>query len=318
MKFKDFFEMFPNEEACRLKIKEIREKEGVVCKKCNCKEHYWKNDKQLWQCKECSFRTTLRSGTVMENSKLPFRYWLTAMQFLTHNKKSYSAKSIQNELGHKRYEPIWTMLHKLRAVMGYRDSEYELSNWIELDEGFFEHVKTKDQENKTNGGKNKRGRGSEKQAKVIVAIESDPTKATKLENPHNKKRKAGYLKMIVVDDLEADTIDFEVKHAISKDATVETDGYKSYNGLNQLVKRHIVQKSLPKDEVSKVFPWVHTAISNSKKLLLGVWHRIDDKYLQNYLNEYCYRYNRRYFGDKVFDRLLVTAVSYTSYGHRSG
>jgi hypothetical protein len=318
MKFKDFFEMFPDEEACRLKIKEIREKEGVVCKKCKSKEHYWKRDKQLWQCKRCSFRTTLRSGTVMENSKLPFRYWLTAMQFLTHNKKSYSAKSIQNELGHKRYEPIWAMLHKLRAVMGYRDSEYELSNWVVLDEGFFEHVNTKDKEKKKEEDKNKRGRGSDKQAKVLVAIESDPTKATNLDKPHNKKRKAGYLKMIVVDDLSSETIDFEVIHAIDKNAIVETDGYKGYKNLNNLVKKHIAHKSLPKQEITKAFPWVHTAISNAKKLLLGVWHRIDDKYLQNYLNEYCYRYNRRYFKDQVFDRLLVAAVGYTSYGYKSG
>lgn len=318
MKFKDFFEMFPDEEACRLKIKEIREKEGVVCKKCKSKEHYWKRDKQLWQCKRCSFRTTLRSGTVMENSKLPFRYWLTAMQFLTHNKKSYSAKSIQNELGHKRYEPIWAMLHKLRAVMGYRDSEYELSNWIELDEGFFEHVNTKDREKKKEEDKNKRGRGSDKQAKVLVAIESDPTKATNLDKPHNKKRKAGYLKMIVVDDLSSETIGFEVIHAIDENAIVETDGYKGYKNLNNLVKKHIAHKSLPKQEITKAFPWVHTAISNAKKLLLGVWHRIDDKYLQNYLNEYCYRYNRRYFKDQVFDRLLVAAVGYTSYGYKSG
>jgi hypothetical protein len=310
--------MFPDEEACRLKIKEIREKEGVVCKKCKSKEHYWKRDKQLWQCKRCSFRTTLRSGTVMENSKLPFRYWLTAMQFLTHNKKSYSAKSIQNELGHKRYEPIWAMLHKLRAVMGYRDSEYELSNWVVLDEGFFEHVNTKDKEKKKEEDKNKRGRGSDKQAKVLVAIESDPTKATNLDKPHNKKRKAGYLKMIVVDDLSSETIDFEVIHAIDKNAIVETDGYKGYKNLNNLVKKHIAHKSLPKQEITKAFPWVHTAISNAKKLLLGVWHRIDDKYLQNYLNEYCYRYNRRYFKDQVFDRLLVAAVGYTSYGYKSG
>jgi transposase-like protein len=318
MKFKDFFEIYPDEEACRLKIREIREKEGVVCKKCKSKEHYWKKDKQLWQCKKCNFRTTLRSGTVMEHSNLPFRYWLTAMQFLTHNKKSYSAKSIQNELGHKRYEPIWAMLHKLRAVMGYRDSEYELSSWIELDEGFFEHVNTKDKEKKKEENKNKRGRGSDKQAKVLVAIESDPGKATNLDKPHNKKRKAGYLKMIVVDDLEADTIDFEIKHAINKDAIVETDGYRGYKNLNKLVKTHIVHKSLPKQEITKVFPWVHTAISNAKKLLLGVWHRIDDKYLQNYLNEYCYRYNRRYFKDQVFDRLLLAAVGYTCYGYKSG
>jgi len=93
-----------------------------------------------------------------------------------------------------------------------------------------------------------------KQAKVLVAIESDSTKATNLDKPHNKKRKAGYLKMIVVDDLSSETIDFEVLHAIDKNAIVETDRYKGYKNLNNLVKKHIAHKSLPKKEITKAFP----------------------------------------------------------------
>jgi len=72
----------------------------------------------------------------MENSKLPFQYWFIAMHLITSTKKSISAKEMQRQLGHKRYEPIWAMMHKLRLVMGIRGESYTLSNEVELDEGF--------------------------------------------------------------------------------------------------------------------------------------------------------------------------------------
>ncbi len=57
--------------------------------------------------------------------------------------------------------------------------------------------------------------------------------------------------------------------------------------------------------------WVNIAISNAKRTLLGVFHKIKGKYLQLYLNEFCYKLNRRYFGSKVFHRLkLAVAKSY--------
>ncbi len=65
------------------------------------------------------------------------RYWFIAIHLLTSTKKSFSASELQRQLGHKRYEPIWGMLHKLRSVMGKRDAQYPLSGVIELDKGSF-------------------------------------------------------------------------------------------------------------------------------------------------------------------------------------
>ena len=161
MNLLNFNEIYPNEESCKLKFKEIRDKQGVVCSHCGCKEHYWKGDKWQYECKKCSFRTTLRSGTVMHGSKLPFRYWFIAMHLLTSTKKSFSAKEIQRQLSHKRYEPIWGMLHKLRQAMGKRDEQYQLSGSIELDEGFFSTEITDQEKDKPL----KRGRGSQKKNK---------------------------------------------------------------------------------------------------------------------------------------------------------
>ena len=140
MKLIEFTELYPDEASCRQAFKEYREKEGIVCKKCGNTTHYWKKNRAQWECKKCHHRTTLRSGTVMENSKLPFRYWFIAMHLLTSTKKTFSAKEIQRQLGHKRYEPIWAMMHKLRLVMGMKDDEYQLEDEVELDDGFFKTV----------------------------------------------------------------------------------------------------------------------------------------------------------------------------------
>ena len=92
-----------------------------------------------------------------------------------------------------------------------------------------------------------------------------------------------------------------------------TDGYRGYSRLKNSIKQHSVTICKDKNEVGKAFPWVHTAISNAKKICLGIHHSIKDVYMQNYLNEFCYKFNRKYFGDKLFNRLLITSVSDTWY-----
>src|SRR5450759_4846340 len=154
----NFIESFPNEGSCRKKFKEIRDAEGVICRHCGNKEHYWLSTIEQYQCKTCKTRTTLRSGTVMQGSKLPFRYWFIAMHLLTGTKKTFSALELQRQIGHKFYEPIWYMLQKLRTTMGLRDSKYQLDKIVELDEGFFESVNT-EKESKKESEVKKRGRG---------------------------------------------------------------------------------------------------------------------------------------------------------------
>jgi hypothetical protein len=119
--------------------------------------------------------------------------------------------------------------------------------------------------------------------------------------------------MIVMDDLAAVGINYEVRNNINKDSTVMTDGYKGYSRLKDCIKQHSTFICEDKKEVAKAFPWVHTAISNAKKICLGIHHSIKDIYMQNYLNEFCYKFNRKYFGDKLFDRLLIASVSGTWY-----
>lgn len=303
MNLLNFIIQFPDENSCRLKFKSIRDEEGVICAKCGSKEHYWKKDKWQYECKKCKTRTTLRSGTVMHGSKLPFRYWFVAMHLLTSTKKSFSALELQKQLGHKRYEPIWKMLHKLREAMGKRDETYTLSGQIELDEGFFSTEIPNEQKDKPL----KRGRGSQKKTKVLVMVESKESdqKTTK----RGKPRKVGHLKMQVIDNLESKTITPIVEKNVSKDSYINSDDSTSYNKFQEIVIEHKAQV-IPKDKIGIILPWVHITISNAKRLFTDIYHDIKPEYLQSYLNEFCYKFNRRYFGESLFDRLLVACVNH--------
>ena len=313
----NFINRFPDEAACKIHFFNSRVAEGVKCKKCKGLDHWWLASKEQFECKQCHFRTTLRSGTVLEHTKLPFKYWVMAIHLMSATKKSFSALEIQRQLGHKRYQPVWFLLHKLRIVMGKRDSQYKLSKVIEMDEGFFESVPAKEIRDENSIEKKKRGRGSQKQAKVLVAIESQPIPvASQLEkNKHKPSRKAGYLKMEVMIELSAPEINYEVAKMVKPDAKVMTDGYKGYNELGEVVSSHKVCKIPSPEKASKIFPWVHSAIGNAKKILLGTHHSVGQHYLQNYLNEFCYKFNRRYFGEGLFDRLMVASVSKSWKGY---
>lgn len=314
MKIQDFFKKYPDEASCKAHFKSERDKQGVVCKRCQGQEHYWLSTRDQYQCKVCKFRTTLRSGTLLHQSQLPYYYWYFGMMMLTSTKKSFSALEIQRQLGHLYYEPIWYMLHKIRHSMGKRDDNYLLGNEVELDEGFFEIVPNKERRDKivieleNNDGKYKRGKGSQKQAIVLVMAESITVEPTK-KYRHKPNKKVRYIKMKLLNDLSKETTNAQVKQAIDSKVSATTDGANNYNDLASNLTDHKAVVIQDKKETSKILPWVHIAISNAKRLLLDVHHSIGEEYLQSYLDEFCYKFNRKYF-NSVFDRMVTNSVSY--------
>lgn len=305
----DFPVQFPDEDTCIKYFREKRESLGITCAKCSNTTHYWKKDKKAFQCKKCGYRTSLRTGTALANSQLPYLYWFKAIHLLSATKKTFSAFEIQRQLKHDRYEPIWSMLHRIREAMGRRDCRYRLSEYIEIDEGFFETINDKESDD-ANSPK-KRGRGSQKQAKVLVLIESKPVVEKSEKYKHKPDRQVGHIKMIVMDDLKSTTINKVVENGVEKGTDTISDAYKGYNNLESIIGNHEIINTSAIKESHKVLPWVHSAIGNAKKILQGIHHSNKQEYLQNYLDEFCYKYNRRYFGDKVFDRLMLACIEYS-------
>lgn len=296
---------FTDEKSCRLHFKEQRDQQGVVCHRCQGSDHYWLQNKWSYQCRSCNSRISLRSGTIMESSKLSFMIWYKTIFLLSTTKKGFSSKEIQRQLGLKRYEPVWAMVHKLCKAMGQRDNRYTLEGMIEMDEGYFT-IEASGNDHKAQ----KAGRGSKTKSNVMVMAES-----TVLEDVETGKveRQCRYFKAKVLTDHKMEGTDQTLQKAIdNEESIVFTDKSTSYVNIADYVDIHISEKS-NEQTTKETLKWVHIAISNAKRNFVGTYHKIKAKYLQLYLNEFVYKLNRRYFGERIFDRLVIASI--TANGH---
>jgi DNA-directed RNA polymerase subunit RPC12/RpoP len=315
MKFIDFTKHYPDESSCKSEFKLYREKTGVFCKKCKSKDDYWwLKSKEQYECKSCGFRMSLKSGTLMENSKLSYQYWFIAFHLMTSTKKTISALELQRQLGHRYYEPIWAMMHKIRLVMGKRDDQYQLIADIEADEAYYS-TRYIQEENEFTGQKEKlkRGKGSQKKTAVLVMASQKRITRTQVKKNRDPSYTAPkFLKMKVVEDGTAAEIKRTAQECVDQLASIKTDKAKSYPKAFENF-RNLEMFDMSKFNAGKVLPWSSKAITNSKNLIKAMHHGVENKYLQNYLSEFCYKYNRRYFGENVFNRLLICAVSLVWY-----
>jgi len=179
------------------------------------------------------------------------------------------------------------MLQILRKAMGDRDFEYKLSGTIELGDAYI-------------GGKRtgKRGRGAAGKTSVIIACET-------------RNERAGFIAMQAVNSVDKTISEFTKKH-IEPSSIVHTDAFCSNIGV-AAVATHI-PKVTPSELVDQWLPWVHVAIVNLKRFLLGTFHGISHKYVQEYLNKFCYRFNRRYWEPQIPNKLLTLCITNSRVG----
>lgn len=293
-----FNERFPDEDSCIGYFKDKRIREGVICKKCKGSDHYWLHSKNMFQCKGCGFRTSLKSGTVMENSNLTLRQWLMAITFISATKQGFSALELQRQMGFTRYQTVFELYHKIRIIMGKRDDEYNLEDMIEYDEAYITKATSSKQKEDLN-----RGRGT--QQKSIVAAMAESTILEDLKTGKLAKS-CRYFKMKKIDNLKAKTADKLIKDLIDRDAVAQTDDSTTYSNFEDFIDVHVKEISNSKEGKFNL-KWAHTAISNLKSDLRK-YRMVSERKLQNYLDEFCYKLNRRYFGERLFDRLVIASI----------
>jgi transposase-like protein len=145
------------------------------------------------------------------------------------------------------------------------------------------------------GGKRsgKRGRGAEGKTAILVACE-------------NHDGKPGFVAMKAVERVTQETVKQFAQDVLTPDQIVHTDALKALNVLDE--EHHHMARVTPPEQASEWLPWVHVAISNFKSLVLGTYHGISGRYVQDYLDEYCYRLNRRFWEDQIPRRLLGLCV----------
>ena len=134
-------------------------------------------------------------------------------------------------------------------------------------------------------------------------------------NTGKKGKHCRYFKMKVLEGQGSEEINGFIGQNIAEESIVFSDKSTSYFDIADYVEVHVTEKST-KETTKTTLQWVHIAISNAKRTLLGIYHKIKGKYLQLYLDEFCYKLNRRYFGDRLFDRVAIAVAS--NYWHNNG
>ena len=338
MLLKDFFLNFPDENSCVDFFKKVRLSLGIKCPKCGSGEFNWLDGRKDFQCNKCGYRIPLTKGTVMEKSHIPLYNWFLTAHLMTSFKQVLSAKEVQYQLEMKSYPPVWLMMMKYRDIMGKRDAMYTLSDEVELDVSFFP--------TSTMEGLDSEHPGSyvikTQNTPVLVMAESksiddrlreylsDVTdnerinKASKLLDKVSHmsvKKSIYYIKMFAMHNQQFDTIEPFVSRSISSEAKVFTDGGTNLKRLKILDLIHEPHQETEYDiheVVKKVLPWVHIVTGECRNAIEAIHNEVDERFLQLYLNEYCWKFNRRYFRDSkdpkydLFYRLIKLAATYTS------
>jgi hypothetical protein len=220
----------------------------------------------------------------MDKTRTPLRKWFLAFYYMSEDKRGISALSLKSKIK-VSYQTAWSMCHKIRSAMSERDSSYQLTGIVEMDEAFFGSP--------TEGGK--RGRGADKTA-VFVAVS-----LTEEGNPE-------YVKMKVVETDENESVDSKTalafaENTVVKGSEVRTDGLSIYNTLSKNGYTLMAKKYDPENHPEHLH-WTHIVISNVKALIEGTFHGLEAIHLQKYLNEFCYRFNRRWFKGGIFNTLV--------------
>lgn len=280
----DWQKRYGTEDGCAQALAQQRWSEGFRCPQCGHDHGYTIATRHSYECSQCHHQASLTAGTLFHSTNLPLTKWFWAIYLMASDKGGISAVRLSRQIG-VSWITASRMLRKIRIAMGHRDSVYRLHDLIEIDDAFV-------------GGRRsgKRGRGAAGKSPVLVAIE-------------NRDSHAGFIAMQQVPAVTKEAVAKFVQGHLSLNQSVRSDAFASLTEIGK-TQQHTARVT-PPDMAGEWLPWVHIAIGNLKAFLLGTYHGVSAKYLQEYLNEFCYRFNRRTWEAELPLRLLNACLMHT-------
>jgi hypothetical protein len=240
----------------------------------------------------------------MHRSHIPIQEWFWAAYLVATHTPGISAVQIQRQLGNASNTTAWHLLHRLRKGM-VNENRSRLSGLLEADESII-------------GGpaKGKRGRGvtaAKHKTLVIGAVEV----LTYEDKSGKRGERAGRLRLSTLDDAGEMSIRHFLTQNIEAGSTLRTDGWRGYSD-NALVRyTHRVRVVRTPERAHRVAPHIHRVFSNLKTWINGTHHGVAPKYLQSYLDEFVFRFNRRNTPMAAFQTLLGISTRKTPLSLRN-
>ena len=262
---RDFEAQFPNDGVCLDWLKDSLYPDGIPCETCQkTTKHHKVANRKSYACDNCGHHVAPTAGTICHKSSTPLRLWFYAIYLMSSTRCGISAKQLERELG-VTYKTAWRMFKMIRSMLD--ESNKKLGNEVEVDETYV-------------GGfhKGKTGRGSENKTVVVGAVE-----------------RKGSVIVKVSPNVKAETLIPFIQKTIEPNSTVYTDELPSYNsvkyqGYDHQRVRHSAKAYVIGNAHTNSIEGFWSLLKNG---IRGVYKHVDKKHLQDYVNEYAFRYNRR-------------------------
>ena len=236
----------------------------------------------------------------MHGTRTPLLVWFWGAYLATTHTPGLSAVQFQRQLGIKRYETAFQVLHKLRAAM-VRPGRDKIGTdgWhVEVDESYV-------------GGRT-RGEGRGTTHKVLVAGAVEVRVLTKPRRKGERQLYAGRLRLALVPSRAKPALERFVQAAVEPGTTVVTDAWTGYEGLGALgYEHHPITIGGDQSRTDESLPIIHLVFSNLKAWLLGTHHSVSARHLPAYLNEFVFRFNRRFYPMTAVDSVLGIGMQTT-------
>jgi transposase-like protein len=290
----EFQKEFPDEASCAAFLFKRRWADGFVCPSCGGERAAaLKSRAYTFECYGCRRQTSITAGTAMHRTRLALTVWFWAAHLMATHSNGMSARQLEDQLG-LTYRTAWLLAQKLRRSMVDPDREL-LEGVVEIDQAEMPFREGDTFFEPGNAGK----------ILVIGAVEviERDTHQSKQRRKHAKylDTRSGRVRLAVIADNTAASIEAFVRANVKPGATLLTDGHASYPGLTGY--RHD-PRVVGKIAAHVVLPWIHRVFALMKRWGLGTYHGLRRKHADTYLNEFVFRYNRRFHRHSSFETVL--------------
>jgi len=285
------FQGFRDEEDCLRHLEKVRWPDGAICPYCQSKNNHSIQKESRHFCYNCRTSFSVTVGTIFHHTHLPLQKWFLAIALILNAKKGISALQLSRDLKVNK-NTAWRIAMQIRKAMNQVEHRELLTGIVEMDECYVGGKPRKGKRYDNDDNKPKRGRGTKK-APIIGAVERNGSVTAKAV-PHDKL-KGKNLRAFVRERLK------------TSETRLITDEYRGYLGMSKILSHDVI-----KHDIWYVNGDIHTNTIESfwailKRGIFGQFHSISRKYLQKYIDEFCYRYNNRW-NDSVFELTLSRAL----------
>lgn len=293
----DLLDYFKDEQTCREYLEQIRWNGSLACpyKDCDSTHIHKFSNGITYKCAKCRRKYSVKVGTIFEDSKISLKKWYAAIYLITSHKKGISSLQLHRDLGVTQ-KTAWYMLHRVRHTLQLNTGKGKLTGTIQADETFMGGLEKNKHVSKRT--ENNQGRSMKTRKPVVGVIE-----------------KGGELRAKVVEDTSSEQLHRFVVKNVTYGSKLHTDEWLGYKGLHEFFVHNFVKHNEGEYTSNGVTTndlegfW-----SLLKRGVHGIYHSISQKHLQQYVDEFVFRYNSRTDSeDGRFDRMLNNIDTTLSY-----